>query len=87
MKITKSQLQKIIKEEMDFMRRRIITGDPVGVQEAIDVRDFLEETHALHFSYKGLNDLEAFLVAPIEKISNRLPPIDAPYSVVSWFNK
>ena len=63
MKITKSQLQKIIKEEMDFMRRRIITGDPVGIQEAIDVRDFLKETHALHFSYKGLNDLEAFLVA------------------------
>ena len=63
MKITKSQLQKIIKEEMDFMRRRIITGDPVGTQEAIDVRDFLEETHALHFSYKGLNDLEDFLVA------------------------
>lgn len=63
MKITKSQLQKIIKEEMDFMRRRIITGDPVGTQEAIDVRDFLKETHGLTFSYKGLNDLEDFLVA------------------------
>ena len=63
MKITKTQLRKIIKEEMDFMRRRIITGDPVGIQETIDVRDFLEETHALHFSYKGLNDLEDFLVA------------------------
>ena len=63
MKITKSQLQKIIKEEMDFMRRRIITGDPVGIQETIDVRDFLKQTHALHFSYKGLNDLEDFLVA------------------------
>ena len=63
MKITKTQLQKIIKEEMDFMRRRMITGDPVGVQEAIDVRDFLEQTHGLAFSYKGLNDLEDFLVA------------------------
>jgi len=63
MKITKSQLQKIIKEEMDFMRRRMISGDPVGIQEATDVRDFLEQTHALHFSYKGLNDLEDFLVA------------------------
>ena len=63
MKITKSQLQKIIKEEMDFMRRRIITGDPVGIQETIDVRDFLKQTHGLTFSYKGLNDLEDFLVA------------------------
>ena len=63
MKITKSQLRQIIQEEMDFMRRRIITGDPVGVQEAIDVRDFLEQTHGLVFSYKGLNDLEDFLVA------------------------
>ena len=63
MKVTKMQLKKIIKEEMDFMRRRIITGDPVGTQEAIDVRDFLEQTHGLAFSYKGLNDLEDFLVA------------------------
>ena len=63
MKITKSQLQKIVKEEMDFMRRRIITGDPVGIQETIDVRDFLEQPHGLAFSYKGLNDLEDFLVA------------------------
>ena len=63
MKITKSQLLKIIKEEMDFMSRRIITGDPVGPQEAHDIARFLEETHALQFTYKGIGELEDFLVA------------------------
>ena len=63
MKITKSQLQKIIKEEMDFMRRRIITGDPVGIQEASDVAEFLETTHGLRFSRGGMGQMIEFLAA------------------------
>jgi hypothetical protein len=63
MKITKSQLQKIIKEEMDMMRRRITTGDPVGPQEANDVAEFLETTHGLRFSRDGMGQMIEFLAA------------------------
>jgi hypothetical protein len=67
MRVTKSQLQQVIREaieeEMDFVRRRIITGDPVGTQEASDVAEFLETTHGLRFSRGGMGQMIEFLAA------------------------
>jgi hypothetical protein len=63
MKITKSQLQKIIQEEMDMMRRRITTDDPIGPQEANDVAEFLETTHGLRLSRGGMDQMIEFLAA------------------------
>jgi hypothetical protein len=63
MKITKSQLRKIIKEEMDMMRRRITTGDPIGPQEANDVAEFLKTTHGLILSGGGMEQMIEFLAA------------------------
>ena len=62
-KITKTQLRQIIKEEMDMMRRRITTGDPVGPQEANDVAEFLETTHGIRLSRGGMEQMIEFLAA------------------------
>ena len=64
MKITKRQLKRIIKEELnDIARKRIVTGDPIGAQEAYDIAEFLEQTRGLVFSRGGMQRLIDFLVA------------------------
>ena len=63
MKITKRQLRQIIREEADMMRRRIQTGDTVGIQEAGDIAEFLQQTHGLTFSRAGVDQLVELLSA------------------------
>jgi hypothetical protein len=61
MKTTRRQLRRIIKEAVDSMRRRINTGDPVGIQEASDVAEFLQQTHGLTLSRDGMDQLVELL--------------------------
>ena len=66
MKITRQQLKRIIREQLDIARKRIRTDDPLGVQEAHDIVEFLEHTHGLVFSRGGMQRLIDFLVAEEE---------------------
>ena len=61
MKITKRQLKRIILEELDIARKRIVTDDPLGVQEAYDIAEFLEHTRGLVFTRAGFLKLREFL--------------------------
>ena len=63
MKITKRQLKRIIKEESDMMRKRMQTGDAVGIQEASDIAEFLQQTHGLTLSRVGMDQLVELLSA------------------------
>ena len=63
MKITKRQLRRIIKEESSMMRKRMQTGDAVGIQEASDIAEFLQRTHGLTLSRVGMDQLVELLSA------------------------
>ena len=46
-----------------MMRKRMQTGDAVGIQEASDIAEFLQQTHGLTLSRVGMDQLVKLLSA------------------------